>query len=238
MPGKSNPRPNGIISLLVAGFILAPFIFLAAHYSTMPARIPVHWNIRGAADRWAARSFLAVFFAPILSALLQTILALLATDLARAVRAVQGTIEAAASRRASLQGNLSLIESLRLLLAALLCLIAFLGPLSSSTHGGKWASALLLFLVSALLLVTLLGVVRIIRLQRNWESAASPQEPEFQPSNWRWGVFYHNPHDPNLLVHKRIGAGFTLNFAHPRAKLHALLLAAIIAFTFIAAAKH
>ncbi|MBV6431252.1 MAG: hypothetical protein IANPNBLG_01381 [Bryobacteraceae bacterium] len=236
MPGKSNPGANGIISLLVAALILAPLLFLAVHYSTMPARIPVHWNIHGAAGRWAARSFLAVFFAPILSALLQVMLALLATDLARAALAVQGAGESSAWKRASLQANLTLIESLRLLLAALLCLIAFLGPLSSSAHGGKWASSLLLFLVSALLLVTLLGVVRITRLQRNWESAASSREPEFQPSNWRWGVFYHNPDDPNLLVHKRLGAGFTLNFAHPRAKLHALLLAAIIAFTFIAAA--
>ncbi|MCC6365021.1 MAG: DUF1648 domain-containing protein [Bryobacterales bacterium] len=238
MPGESNPVRNDIVSLLVVGFTAAPLTFLAVHYPDMPARVPVHWDIHGLADRWAAKSFLAVFFAPILSVLLQVMLALLTSDLANAVGAVQGTDEASGYKRASLQANLSLMQPLRLLLAAMLCVIAFLEPLNfSAPRAGQWASVLLLFLVAALLLVTLLGVVKVIRLQRKWQSAAPSQEPEFQAENWRWGAFYYNPDDPNFLVHKRLGAGFTLNFAHPRAKLHALLLAATIAFTFVATAK-
>jgi uncharacterized membrane protein len=236
MPGDSTPVRHAIVGLLVAGLTVAPLTFLAVHYPEMPARVPVHWNIHGVADRWAAKSFLSVFFAPILSVLLQIMLALLSTDLANAVSAVHGSGEASNYKRASLQANLSLMQPLRVLLAAMLCIIAFLEPLNShAPRAPQWTSALLLALVASLLVVTLVGVIKVIRLQRMWESAASSQEPEFLPRNWRWGgAFYYNPEDPNFLVHKRLGAGFTLNFAHPRAKLHALLLAAIIAFTFLA----
>ena len=36
-------------------------------------------------------------------------------------------------------------------------------------------------------------------------------------SNYRYGVFYNNPQDPRLWVEKRIGVGWTLNFARPAA---------------------
>jgi len=238
MPDESSPARNDILGLLVAGLTAAPLIFLTLYYPGMPARVPVHWNIHGAADRWAAKSFLAVFFAPILSVLLQIMLALLTTDLANALGAVHGAGEASNYKRAALRANLGLMQPLRLLLAGMLFVIAFLQPLGSSApHALQWASLLLLAFVAALLLVAVVGVVKIIRLQRKWESAAPSLEPEFQPENWRWGAFYYNPDDPNFLVHKRLGAGFTLNFAHPRAKFHALLLIAIVAFTFVAAAN-
>ncbi len=31
---------------------------------------------------------------------------------------------------------------------------------------------------------------------------------------WKWGQLYYNPDDPALLVEKRMGIGWTLNFAH------------------------
>lgn len=33
--------------------------------------------------------------------------------------------------------------------------------------------------------------------------------------HWVAGVFYYNPDDPALWVGKRLGIGWTLNFAHP-----------------------
>ncbi|MGH9671797.1 MAG: DUF5808 domain-containing protein, partial [Bryobacteraceae bacterium] len=32
--------------------------------------------------------------------------------------------------------------------------------------------------------------------------------------HWKWGLFYYNPDDPALVVDKRIGLGWTLNFAN------------------------
>lgn len=40
---------------------------------------------------------------------------------------------------------------------------------------------------------------------------------EFDRDNyelWKWGLIYYNPKDPNLLVAKRNGLGWTFNFGH------------------------
>jgi len=40
---------------------------------------------------------------------------------------------------------------------------------------------------------------------------------EFDKDNhelWKWGIFYYNPKDSNLLVAKRNGLGWTFNFGH------------------------
>src|SRR5260370_16152608 len=50
---------------------------------------------------------------------------------------------------------------------------------------------------------------------------------------WRWGIFYVNREDENVLVPKRSGLGYTLNFAHPTAWL--LLLVALLFPTVVIA---
>jgi len=36
---------------------------------------------------------------------------------------------------------------------------------------------------------------------------------------WYGGFFYNNPDDPAILVPKRFGLGWTVNFGHPQGKL-------------------
>jgi len=43
---------------------------------------------------------------------------------------------------------------------------------------------------------------------------------------WKWGLVYYNPADPALLVEKRGGPGFTLNFGN---RLSWLLGAGVLA---------
>jgi uncharacterized membrane protein len=47
---------------------------------------------------------------------------------------------------------------------------------------------------------------------------------------WRAGIFYVNPEDPAILVEKRFGIGYTLNFGRPAAWL---LMAAILALLLL-----
>jgi len=40
---------------------------------------------------------------------------------------------------------------------------------------------------------------------------------EFDRNNyelWKWGIFYYNPKDPNIMVEKGNGLGWTFNFGH------------------------
>lgn len=52
-----------------------------------------------------------------------------------------------------------------------------------------------------------------------WWVARASAEPDDLPADntpdecWKWGQLYYNPNDPSLLVEKRFGLGYTLNFA-------------------------
>jgi len=47
--------------------IAAMFVAAAVLYPSMPARFPTHWGVSGAADAWSDKSFLTVFFSPLLA---------------------------------------------------------------------------------------------------------------------------------------------------------------------------
>lgn len=47
-------------------------------------------------------------------------------------------------------------------------------------------------------------------------------------SHWKLGIFYYNPADPSFFVEKRIGVGWTLNFANPKSYIFILVIIAIV----------
>ena len=75
-----------------------------------------------------------------------------------------------------------------------------LNPLSRFTLGG-----VLLISFIALILVIIYQVRALSNL------AAVDNTPD---ECWKWGLFYRNPDDAALLVEKRIGFGWTLNYAN------------------------
>jgi uncharacterized membrane protein len=50
------------------------------------------------------------------------------------------------------------------------------------------------------------------------------------PDNYKWGFFYFNPKDPRSFVPKKIGIGWSPNFAHPYSYL---IFLSIIIFAII-----
>jgi uncharacterized membrane protein len=80
-------------------------------------------------------------------------------------------------------------------------------------------------LFAALLGFALCTVVGIGFLVRDAARALGQAPPS---RHYRWGVFYANADDPRLWVPKRLGLGWTLNFARPAAAWVVLLLAAVI----------
>jgi uncharacterized membrane protein len=56
---------------------------------------------------------------------------------------------------------------------------------------------------------------------------------------WKLGVFYFNPDDPSVMVEKRFGLGYTVNFARPAAWMIILIpLLAVLGFSASIAVRH
>jgi uncharacterized membrane protein len=83
-------------------------------------------------------------------------------------------------------------------------------------------------LLAGFLAVVLVGIILMIRqLKRALGETLDPRI-------YRWGLFYVNPDDPAIWVPKRLGLGWTLNFAHGRSwgMLGLLLLPVLLVLLF------
>lgn len=90
----------------------------------------------------------------------------------------------------------------------------------------------LFLLVGGLLLVIALAL--FVPIKHSGSKANPPAEhhltgPIFRNDDRYWrGFLYYNPDDPDALVPKRYGIGWTINFGHPLGKLFALAILALI----------
>jgi hypothetical protein len=66
------------------------------------------------------------------------------------------------------------------------------------------------------------------KLQRLWND----------PANWKAGMFYNCKADPRVIVPKKFGIGWTINFAHASAIPVAILLAVFVGLPMALLALH
>jgi uncharacterized membrane protein len=198
--------PGGIVSILVpVAMLAATTLYLHAEWSEIPARFPTHWNIDGTPDRWAARSWRAVYGPLLTGGLIISFMFLVAEAIVH--RSPRGRIAGTEAwttrfRRA----NLMLLIAAVWVVTATICLISLLPLL---TGGGQ--PALIVGLVPLVLIASLAPfLVELVRLTRD-RSSASDGTPD---KCWKLGQIYINPNDPALVVEKRFGVGYTLNFGN------------------------
>ena len=53
---------------------------------------------------------------------------------------------------------------------------------------------------------------------------SSYDDIKIEPKYWKWGIFYYNPSDSRYFVNKRLGIGWTINFARPLSYLVLIVL--------------
>ncbi len=186
-----SDRPPLALWLAVGPFVLlaATALFLDLHWNAIPDKVPVHFGIFGEPDRWVAKGIKGVYGPLAFGAELCIWLSLLA--FASWFGARRSTVRS---------GAITILVGVEYLLA----FIASMVPASSLFAIPGWVS-----------LVVVLAPLPII-VAYMIKKAAEPSQPaENMPEDcWKAGVFYYNPNDPALLVEKRTGFGYTINFAN------------------------
>lgn len=96
----------------------------------------------------------------------------------------------------------------------------------------------LLIVLFAILLVVAVGLFLPIGRSRTQPGSDAAHkftglESRNDDRNWLAGLIYYNPDDPDLIVPKRLGYGWTINFGHPRGKLFLIVLIALIVLPFV-----
>lgn len=57
-------------------------------------------------------------------------------------------------------------------------------------------------------------------------------ENNYDPSNYKWGIFYYNKADKRIFPPKSLGIGWTVNFANPVSVVAMIvIIILVVAFT-------
>lgn len=81
-----------------------------------------------------------------------------------------------------------------------------------------------LLIVAALALFLPIQRVRATRADRQRTGMIDRSDSRY----WRAGLFYYNPEDPDALVPKRYGIGWTFNIGHPLGKVFMAIIVAMV----------
>jgi uncharacterized membrane protein len=195
-------------------------VYLWSRYSELPARYPVHWNAAGHVNRYVTKSPTAVFASPLIA--VTSLLLVLAVALGICF----------ASRRGSSGEQPGWASKFRRLNLAMLITIMWGASGLTTTVSvapllpAGVASWLMLGFVGALRVTVFAFAVPLVRMsmERTGGSDATPD------SCWTGGAIYYNPDDPALMVERRDGIGYTINFGH---RLSWALIALIVSIPIL-----
>lgn len=193
--------------------VLATALWLRSHWEQIPERWPRHWNAMGQVNGWGIRTMASVYFPLLMGA---AVVLLFVSILAFLVYA-PGAQSRERSRIFAPMAALAWSTTL------LFCAIA-LQPLFHITGTGP------IVIVIVLHMAVTVGIVIWLVLRSGFMEANNTSQPAIEPydgtpdAHWYGGVFYYNPGDAAVLVPKRYGWGWTLNFARPAAWVFTLLI--------------
>jgi len=206
--------------------LAAAAIFLRMNWARIPEIFPIHWGIDGRPNGWSVRTPAGVYGPLMMGASIIAGLALVTYGVLHEARVVR--VPGAPSQTRDLPHQvgyfLSGIEYFLAVVFAFVSLMPLMGPPN--------IAFLLIFPI------VLIAVVFVAAHQLNQKSARTLPAAVLPGADgvfgdgtldqhWKLGIFYYNPDDPALMVEKRLGIGYTLNFARGRAWLILVLLLVI-----------
>ncbi len=224
---EAEVRPRD--TRLVGGWLgqVGPLLLLAAfagylvmRWNDIPERFPVHWGLNGEPNGWATRGpgVFSLLITGALTCLLLTGIAYLTVREGRRVNTSGPKGEQETKNFRLVQGILMMTNYWLAILFGGMSLL----PLVIKTHPQP-AGGLIAFSVGGN--VVLIAVVIWLAAkagQGGWRLrtsgatatgrvAVGDRTPD---ESWKGGLFYWNPDDPAMLVEKRFGYGWTLNFGN------------------------
>ncbi|HNX49381.1 MAG TPA: DUF1648 domain-containing protein [Thermoanaerobaculaceae bacterium] len=250
-PLFATPPLSPLLPALTIAACVACGLFAVAHawtsYGALPPRVPTHFGISGTPDAWRPKSIATVMLLPVMVLVLAVGLGGTAWLTANAKRALrrsdQGASLAAQLRfRRAMTRFLCGVALFTTLMLTVLSVSAIEVGLGHAATLGRWQMVLTAVMMAYAIGGTVYLAIRYgqggSRLER--AGAATPLTNGLADNRyWVLGMFYVNRDDPSLLVERRFGLGYTINFGNPRAVLLAVaFLGAVLALVLLAAATH
>ncbi|MCU1573116.1 MAG: hypothetical protein JWO93_1198 [Micrococcaceae bacterium] len=222
---RTDPQPFPLLWLAPALIITTATVVIGViTYPSMPEMLTMHYGANGVSDRLAAKSVGTAFSLVFLQVGLTALLVGIAVAIYRSHPDIDPAHPLGSSRwyrrymSLGIKALLGLVAMIDLGMLGL-SLLMWTGTVT------PWAP-----LIVALPILAAVVVAVVVLARNNRERDAGEQDTGLthrdDDKNWHGGLFYINPDDPALMVPRRFGLGWALNFGNPRA---AMLLAGVLA---------
>ena len=205
-------------------FLVVPWIFMflyilvgILYYNRIPETFPTHFGLNGVPNEYTTKSLLSVFsillFVGIPITALMEIIAIAILH-SRPFQNPSSPVKTALQNSAFNRINSSLILAISLPIQ----LTIFLA--SATTWGLIPHGYVSLAVLPTMIIVPIVLIVALRTGQTGWKLYPGAAEKKDMATarnddtKWKAGVFYVNRDDQSLLVPKRFGYGYTLNFGH------------------------
>jgi uncharacterized membrane protein len=225
----SAPReqiPGGLLTgLLPLVVLLGLGLWAIPHLDELPARVPAHWSLYGA-NRWLVTSTLTIIVLLLQHALICLVLIALALGVLHWSRRISASGPSATSERQFRRRAVLLILTVEYL-TILPAIFALLQAPAFATL--VWSVGLPIVVLAFVISLMHAGQGGA-RLSATNGHSIGDRTPD---ARWIGGLIYFNPADPALLVERRMGIGWTLNFGNLWSWVS---LVAVIAIVIVAAA--
>jgi uncharacterized membrane protein len=215
-----NPQGSNLAAVIAGWLSFLPLaaaaFWLKSHWGQLPQSWPEHWDANGLVDGWGSRTASGVY-GPLAVGAAVVLIAQAALSL---VAFAPGPER---SRRRGMILPMALFSWVLSLGASAMALLPRMGAVAPAR----------MLLWTAIVSVVLLGLVlwglwRAGMLRTGDTPPTLPAYDGTPDAGWKsGGLIYYNPSDAAVLVSKRLGVGWTLNFARPLAWIY---LGGVIAF--------
>ena len=207
---------------------LATVVIGVLKYPSMPETLAVHYGTKGVPNRTAAKSvgtaFSLVFVQIGVTALLTAIAAGIYFSSRPDIDPAHPTSSARWHRQYMSLGAKALLGLVAMIDLGMLgsSLLMWTGTVT------RWAPVVVVLPILAGVAVTIVILARNNRVHEEGEPDTGLTHRD-DDKYWRGGLFYVNREDHALLVARRFGVGWTLNFGNPRVAMVAAGVIALIA---------
>jgi uncharacterized membrane protein len=218
----SAPResiPGGLLAAILPFVVLLGIgLWAVPHIVQLPSRLPVHWGFDGP-NRWVMTSSRTIIVLLVQHALICLVLIASALGVLHWSRRI--SLAAAASERQFRRRAVVLILTVEYLTILPPVFILLQAP----------ALAMQVWIVT-LPITVLAFVTSLMRTGQGGArlnaSSGDPIGDRTADARWIGGFIYFNPTDPALLVERRTGIGWTLNFGNPWSWVPLMAVAVIV----------
>jgi len=205
--------PLFFILPMMMTFALITFTYM--NYDSIPDVFATHWNSVGEVDGWTEKSWLSVISMLLILLTIQISFFIISRGMKSAKIQLSAQAKEASIHRELAQRKYGswYLAAINFSMTILFVVLHYTTVILKDQTASYFFPLFIVFNV-----VTLGGLLVLIwkftKSNERFDEVHTNESAVSDDRYWTWGIFYCNKNDPSLLVQKKFGIGWTVNFAN------------------------